>query len=425
MRVTLLTVGSRGDVQPLVAFGAGLHEAGHRVRVATHWRFAPLVEHHGLEFAPLAEGNISRGAETEEGRRWIQRDGGRLPAAIGFLRDARSVARERLSDAMHACSDSEAIVAANLAIVLGWQVAELRRIPLVRAYIEPPAWMITRRPARRVAPVVRQAAWVAARPWLNRVRRDALGVGHLGMREPLAELDRRRELALFAVSPTVLPQAAGLGDWFETTGYWFPHGTPDPEPPGSLLDFMAAGPPPVAIGFGTMIDTDPAATVRLVADALELAGSRGVLVHGRAREAGADVPPHLLVVDSTDHEWLFARSSVAVHHAPAGTTAAALRAGIPSVAIPHMTDQFLWARRLHELGAAPAPIRRAELTAATLARAIHTASTDEGMRRRAATLGERIRHEDGVARAVDAFERRVPARDPHRVPPTASVISSP
>jgi sterol 3beta-glucosyltransferase len=412
VRVSLLSVGSRGDVQPLVALGAGLQEAGHDVRLATHERYSSLVTHHGLEFAPLAEGDLSRGTETEEGRRWIEARGRRLPAAVGFVRDARSVARRRLTDAVAACEDADAIVAANLAMVLGWQVAGFRRVPLVRAYIEPPAWMITRRSTRRLAPVVRQAGWLAARPWLNAVRRDALGWGPVPRREPLADLDRRREPALFAFSAAVLPPPPRLGDWFQVTGYWFLRGTDDPVPPPVLTDFLAAGPPPVSIGFGAMIDTDPAATDRLVADALDRAGQRGVLIRGPQQGRDALLPAHAVAVESIDHAWLFARCSAAVHYASVGTTAAALRAGIPSVPIPHMTDQFLWARRVHELGAGPAPIRRRELTAERLADAIRAATGDDGMRRRAAALGEWIRAEDGVARAVEAFERRVAGRSP-------------
>ena len=422
MRVTLLTVGSRGDVQPLAALGLGLQDAGHRVRLATHPRFASLVACHDLDFAPLAEGHVSRGAETEEGRRWIEAGSRRLPAAVGFLRDARSVARERLADAARACDDADAVVAANLAMVLGWQLAERRGVPLVRAYIEPPAWMITGAPARRLAPLVRQAGWLAARPWLNAVRRDALDEGRLPRREPIGELDRGRQPALFAFSSAVLPPPPGLGYWYEVTGYWFLAHTDDPAPAPGLLDFLAAGAPPVAIGFGTMIDTDPAGTVTLVAEALKRAGRRGVLIRGARDRVDVPLAPHLFGVDSIDHAWLFARSAAAVHHAPVGTTAAAVRAGIPSVAIPQMTDQFLWARRLHELGVGPAPIRRRDVTVERLAQAIRIATGEEGMRRRAAALGQRIRAEDGVARAVEAFERRVAL---HRPDHLSAVISVP
>ena len=131
----------------------------------------------------------------------------------------------------------------------------------------------------------------------------------------------------------------------------------------------------------------------------------------RSSASAAGLPAHLFAVESVDHEWLFARCAAAVHHAAVGTTGASLRAGIPTVAIPHMTDQFTWARRLHELGVGPEPIRRSQLTVERLAAALHAADGDE-MRRRAASLGERIRREDGVGRAVEAFQRHVEVRRP-------------
>ncbi len=411
MRVTILTVGSRGDVQPLVAFGVGLRNAGHEVLLATHPRYAPLVFRHGLEFAPLAEGHVSRGLDTEQGRRWIEKGSRRLPAAVGFIRDARSVARQRLSDAVRACEDADAVVAFNLTIVLGWQVAELLGIPLVRATNEPPVQVMTPR-AARLAPLAWQTGWLAARPWLNAVRRDAVGAGPLPLREPLAALNRRGERALLAFSAEVLPPPPGLGDSFEVTGYWFLEGTDDQPPPNALLDFLADGPPPVAVGFGTMIDTDPAATIRLVSDALERAGQRGVLV---ARTDDVRLPPHLCAVERIDHSWLFTRCSAAVHHSAVGTVATTLRAGIPIVPVPHMTPQFFWARRVNELGVGPPPIRRRQLTTERLAEAIRVVTNDEAIQQHAAELGERIRREDGVARAVEAFERRVCASRPSQI----------
>lgn len=419
MRVTLLTVGSRGDVQPFVALGVGLRAAGYDVRLATHPRYAAHVAAHDLAFAPLAEGHVSRGTETAEGRRWIERGAGRLPTVAGFVRDARSVADQRLADAAAATDDADVVVASNLALVLGWQVAARRGVPFVRAYIEPPAWLMTRRPARRAAPLLRQVAWLAARPWLNGVRRRALGAPPVGRREPFGSLDRAGAPVLYAFSPAVLdvPRAAGAAA--HVTGYWFLDGGADPDPPPGLEAFLADGPPPVSVGFGSMIDHDPTATLALVAEALERAGRRGVLIRGEHR-AAAEPPPHVLAVDTIAHAWLFPRCSAAVHYAPAGTTAAALRAGIPSVAVPQMTDQFLWARRLHELGVAPAPLPRRGLTAEALAEAIR-ATEAPAMRRSAATLGERIRAEDGVAAAVDVIARLgppipVPAPAPTPVP---------
>jgi UDP:flavonoid glycosyltransferase YjiC (YdhE family) len=295
-------------------------------------------------------------------------------------------------------------------MLLGWQVADRLGVPLVRAYIEPPAWLMTRRPARHVAPAVRQAVWLAARPWINGVRRRALDAPPVALREPFAVLDRAGSLFLYAFSPAVLP-VPGAGKGACVTGYWFLEEDADPAPPPGLQAFLDAGPPPVSVGFGTMIDTDPGGTVALVAEALRQAGQRGVLIRG-AHPTLTPLPPHLFAVDSISHAWLFPRCAAAVHYAPAGTTAAALRAGIPSVAVPQMPDQFQGARRLHELGVAPEPVARRQLTTEGLARAVRTAATDDGMRRRAAAIGDRIRAEDGVSTAARAFARHVPVPPP-------------
>lgn len=405
MRITILTVGTRGDVQPYVAFGLGLERAGHEVRVATHPRFERLVTDQDLGFAPLAEGRLGRGAETAEGRRWIGTGSHRMPTWVGFVRDARSVARQRLIDALAAAQDAEAIVAANLATVLGWQVAEEHGVPLVRAYYSPPR--IGWEPSTRArAAAARQLLWLAARPWLNAVRRG-VGLASVAVAEPIGALDDRGAPALYHFSPAVVPKPAGAPRWLEVTGYWLPEADPDPDPPHALVDFLAEGPPPVCLGFGTQVDADPAATLRTVAQALQRAGRRGVLFGPAYASADHDLPAHVLAVDTVSHAWLFPRCAAVVHHAGAGTTATVLRSGVPSVAVPHMTDQFFWARRTAQIGVAASPVPRRRLAVEPLADAIRTATTDAAMRGRAAALAQRLRAEDGVARGVEAFERHL------------------
>ena len=343
MRITMLTVGSRGDIQPLVALGEGLTASGHDVRLATHPRFEPMAVAHGLAFAPLAEGLVSRGAETAAGRRWIESHSRGLPALVGFVRDARSVARLRLRQAAAACADSDALVASNLALLLGWQMAELRGVPLVRAFIEPPLWMLGRRPLRQAAPALRQLAWLIARPWLHRVRGAVpeLGLGTLPLRDPIAQLDRRGAPALYGFSPAVLAPAGGLPPGAEETGYWFLERPDEREPDPELVEFLDGGKPVVSVGFSTMIDTDRARTTALVVEALRRVGARGVLLGAADAPATRRPSPEVLAVEEVSHDWLFPRCAAVVHHAAAGTTAAGVRAGVPAVAVPHMTDQFV------------------------------------------------------------------------------------
>jgi UDP:flavonoid glycosyltransferase YjiC (YdhE family) len=111
------------------------------------------------------------------------------------------------------------------------------------------------------------------------------------------------------------------------------------------------------------------------------------------------------VLESAPHDWLFPRVAAVVHRGGAGTTGAGLRSGVPSVLVPHFGDQAFWGRRIMELGVGPKPIPRKRLTAERLGAAIATAVTDENIRARAADLGERIRTEGGIGRAIEVVER--------------------
>jgi sterol 3beta-glucosyltransferase len=297
-------------------------------------------------------------------------------------------------------------VATNLTQVLCWQLARERSLPLVRALLNAPSYWMSRRTNRPVAAAVRQGAWMAARPWLNRVRREALGLDSLPLREPIGRLDRERQLVLYPFSPSVFPKPAGWGDWTEVTGYWFLDARVDLEPPDDLRAFVEAGRPPVCVGFGTQLDSDPVETTRAMVAALRGAGRRGVLLRRPEALAGVELGDDMYALERVPHDWLFPRCQAVVHHAGAGTTATVLRMGVPSVAVPHNADQFTWGRRLAELRVSPPPIPRRKLSPELLETALIGATTSDVMRERAQALAARIREEDGVTAAVAAFERR-------------------
>lgn len=122
---------------------------------------------------------------------------------------------------------------------------------------------------------------------------------------------------------------------------------------------------------------------------------------------GRELPGSIHRVGGAPQDWLFPRVAAAVQHGGAGTTAAALQAGVPSVVVPFLGDQSLWAGRVHALGAGPAPIPRKRLTTEWLVGAIRAAAGSEAFRNRAGEVGERLRDEGGVARAVGLTDRFV------------------
>ena len=197
----------------------------------------------------------------------------------------------------------------------------------------------------------------------------------------------------------MVPRPADWPATVHVTGYWWPAGPPRWQPPDLLVDFLGAGPPPVFVGFGSMIPTHERLR-DVVAVAVKRAGVRAVVQSGWAELDWADLSwagDDILAVGDLPHDWLFPRTAAVVHHAGAGTTGAGLRAGVPAVPVPVLVDQPFWADRLHRLGVAPHPLPLHELTADTLTDALRSCLERSTYRRRAAELARRIRADDGPA----------------------------
>ena len=200
-----------------------------------------------------------------------------------------------------------------------------------------------------------------------------------------------------------LPAPADWPEGVYNTGYWFLDEEPGWQPPAELLHFLQRGDPPVYVGFGSIGDPSAAEqTTRLVIQALQLAGQRGVLATGWNGMAQLDtLPQEIFMLESAPHAWLFPRMAAVVHHGGAGTTAAGLRAGVPAVIIPSGLDQFAWARRLHELGASSTPLPRKSLTAEVLAAAIRSALQPHARRQGAAPGRANSLRKRGGIRSAD------------------------
>jgi UDP:flavonoid glycosyltransferase YjiC (YdhE family) len=208
---------------------------------------------------------------------------------------------------------------------------------------------------------------------------------------------------LYGFSPSVIPAPSDWNGNTHITGYWFVDETDAWQPPTALLDFLQSGSPPVYVGFGSMSNRNPEQTADLVIQALTLTGQRAILLSGWGGLQKTKIPDSIFMIDSVPHSWLFPRMSAVIHHGGASTTAAGLKAGIPSVIIPFFGDQPFWGQRVAELGVGAKPIPRKGLTAERLANAIHEVITNENIRQRAAKLGEQIQAENGIESAVEIF----------------------
>ena len=248
--------------------------------------------------------------------------------------------------------------------------------------------------------------WQNYRAADNKARREILQIAPLPFLGPFAAQHRQRQTILYGYSPLVVPPPPDWEDFIHVTGYWFPEPPGGWEPPADLVRFLESGPPPVYVGFGSMVNRKPEETTALVLQALARSGQRGVLSAGWGGLKREELPETVHMIDSVPFSWLFPQMAAVVHHGGAGTTSLGLWAGVPAVVTPFMGDQPFWGQRVYELGVGSRPIPRRRLTVDNLAEAIRCAVSDASMRERAALLGERIRAENGLSRAVAVIEQK-------------------
>ncbi|MFE7636420.1 glycosyltransferase [Kitasatospora sp. NPDC001119] len=409
MRILIATAGSRGDVAPFTGLGVRLRAAGHQVAVATHDTFAESVRAAGLEFRPLP---VDPRAElaSAEGRRLL-RAGSGPGAVLQLLRLGRRfmpALGDGIADATALGTDL--LLTTSTTSALGQVAAEAADIPSIGLYLQPLA------PTREFAPAVtgtrslgRSGNLLAGHavqaatdqlfvPAVRGLRRR-LGLPPLGIARA-----RRNHPVLHGFSPLVVPRPADWSPRLEVAGYWWPADRPDWQPPARLLDFLAAGPPPVFVGFGSLVVPDAERLTATVLAAARAARVRLLLQSGWSGLAAED-SDSVLTVGDTPHEWLFPRTAAVVHHAGAGTTAAALRSGTPAVPVPAQLDAPFWSARLARLGVSPGPVPLRGLTPARLATSLRLTLDDPRYRTRARAVATALAAEDGAAKVLAAVER--------------------
>lgn len=156
------------------------------------------------------------------------------------------------------------------------------------------------------------------------------------------------------------------------------------------------------------MDDNPEQTESIIKESITNTNQRAIVIGGWSPSSeNVKCDENIFWIDSVPHDWLLPKVTAMVHHGGAGTTAAALRSGVPSVIVPFFSDQPFWADRLYRLGLSPRPIPIRSLTSGRLAHAIRLVTEDASIHYQTAEMGKRIRLEDGVSSAVKIIERRL------------------
>jgi sterol 3beta-glucosyltransferase len=409
--ITILTTGSRGDVQPYIALGVELKKASQKVRLVGFENYGDWVKSFGLDYYPI-KGDVSMVASSESMLEARTADNP-LKLILSFNK-LKSLVVDVQKDFFNACAGSDAIVY-HPGAPIGYFAARHMGIPSILA-TPFPMTPTKEYPALIFYNSVRlgkgcnlfthklfeQVMWFASSSAVKQFLKKEFGSvpEHYGC--PFGRQNTRTNPTIISCSNYVFPRPKDWSEHVISAGYWFLDEEADWKPSADLLQFMHAGKPPVYVGFGSIADPALAAqTTHLVVDALKQSGQRGILATGWKGMSKLDnVPEGIFILEEAPHAWLFPQMTAVIHHGGAGTTAAGLRAGVPSIIVPSSNDQFAWGRRIHELGAGSKPIPRKNLTVAKLADAIKQVMTKEIIIT-AKDLGNKIRTEKGAETAAN------------------------
>ncbi|MEX2447359.1 MAG: glycosyltransferase [Solirubrobacterales bacterium] len=414
MKVAVMAYGTRGDVQPLVCLARVLADRGHEVELVADRGTADVARAARLSYRELPF-NMQSMFRSERAKRMLAR--GRINSAIRWLgAEERRYEAALCQGLLEAGTESvDLIVCNHLLDPRCRAIAEARRIAIMPVHLSPlvpsrtfPSTFLAQRslgPLNRVSHQLPfQMLWRTQRDGLAALRRE------LGLAPPTRSVwpygIGGRYPAMLGYSPTLFPAPDDWPDWLHTVGFLRPW----PElrasfgevgVPTELDEWLAAGPPPVFLGFGSMPVLDKEATLGTIRNALRTVGIRGVLAMGWS-ELIAATDDSLYVVSEVDHESLLPRCAAAVHHGGAGTTAASLGAGLPTLICSVFHDQPFWGARCRKLGIGDTfPFTR-----------LDTRRLVEGLRNvlrpevaaRAKEIARRMAEEDGVAAAVARIE---------------------
>ncbi|WP_345800482.1 glycosyltransferase [Microbacterium sp. AZCO] len=397
MDLTFVANDTRGGVEPYLALAVEAVSRGHVVRAAAPEDYAVDFRRAGIRFGALR--GIDRTSIAARSDQASLRE---------MSRHVVELTRTWAPEVRDLAAGTDLVVSGIGGMALARPVADALGAPLLRAHLQPLEAPSTEYPGAlgaelgRFGPVGRRLSHVATRAGTGmltrapeRAARTALGVTS-GSSSTLPSI-------VYGFSPVVVPVRSDDRTARVATGYWSLPATEDAVPSG-LREFMAASGPVVSIGFGSMIPGDPERLFEVVLDAVTRVGVRAVLLTGWGGLVGAVSDENMRVEASVPYSWLFPRVAATVHHGGAGTTGAALAAGVPTFVVPFGADQLFWGGRAEALGVAPRAVTSRRLTVDRLSSAIDRMLGEDGMRRRAAALGEELRAEDGARRAIDHIE---------------------
>jgi sterol 3beta-glucosyltransferase len=421
MKICIVTYGSLGDIRPYIALGKTLKNGGHNVAICCNHRFRVTVSQEGLEYLYMNDG-FSQLIESAQGREAIQNLGSFLTAAkavLSLIKQIGPLQSQTLFDAWESIEKFKPdVMIYNPKTHWVNHFAEKLKVSAVMTSLFPQFVSTSAYPSIGFP-------WFKSAGHYNVMTyKVALAMSNIIGRKYIKQWRTREGLdsafgkidLLHDYHGTPIPFIHGYSkyvsarptDWpssAQLSGFWH-LSEPGWKAPRELINFLGEGEPPVYVGFGSMASSNVKKTTGIVLDALQQAGVRGILATGWNGINATQLPKSVFQIDYAPHDWLFPRMAAVVHHGGAGTTAAGLLAGCPTVICPFFGDQIFWGRCVEQLGVGVAQIPQAKLNRHNLSAAIVKLINTDSIKQKAAALGAQLQNENGMEAAVKLIEQQ-------------------
>ncbi|KAH7399751.1 hypothetical protein BKA64DRAFT_575344 [Cadophora sp. MPI-SDFR-AT-0126] len=431
LNIVIQVVGSRGDVQPFIAVGNELQKHGHRVRIATHDVFEDFVRQAGLEFYPI-------GGDPADLMAYMVKNPGLIPSMgslmAGDVQSKRKMITQMLDGCWRSCIEADlktgvpftadAIIGnppsfahVHCAQAFGCPVHIMFTMPwsCTRDFPHPLANLKSANASTDIQSgrsnyvsymIVEWMTWQGLGDVINKWRKS-IDLEPIPETEGPLLVETLKIPFTYCWSPALVPKPLDWPSHIDVCGFFFreaPKFTPDAE----LDHFLRSGPPPVYIGFGSIVIDDPNEMTAMILEAVQMTGVRAVISRGWSKlGAGQESGSQVHYLGDCPHEWLFQHVAAVIHHGGAGTTACGLLNGRPTAIVPFFGDQPFWGHMVAAAGAGPRPLPYKGLTSQKIAEAIRYCMTPAALEA-AGSIAAKMRTESGVKTAVESFHRGLP-----------------
>ena len=412
MKITMISVGSTGDVRPYILLGKELKKRGHEVTIAAFASFAKTVKEAELGFYPLS-GDVIKLMEnimkpSSKGAKYL----------VDVEHALKDIAPVLLRDLMLSCEGADAMCCSFFGS-LYYSIAEKYNIPCIQTHYFPmdsnSITPISSAPGQHLGKAWNKFTYrlgyllisILEKKYLTKWREEN-GMSQQKLRTTPAYHMLGDVPVIYAMSPLVMPRPKEWNEHIRMSGFWWDDEKLDYQPPEDLVKFLENGEQPIYIGFGSMVSGNMNKTFATVIKAIRASKVRAVVNLGWGSEKlQLKSNSRIYFGDYIPHDWLFPRVKAVVHHGGVGTTSAGLRYGKPTLVVPFGGDQPFWGNRIHDIGCGPKPLPRQKMTVQRLSKALIDLTQHQSYAVAAEEVGQRMSHEHGTATAADIIERGI------------------